>query len=172
MLHYYYYYYYYYICTMQNGFHVKLNSYLFAQIHYLLFNMAGKYACISPVLHFTPDGLPHTVSGIIIHTFNFKRDINAGAENTFSVAKPLRTEKLNKFLMYLLNTASGSFIVWTLIPKAQDAMTSVVYLYIVSATSTGDPVKGPWRNSYYIFSYSLQLQPANIRIGVLPLQIL
>jgi hypothetical protein len=44
-----------------------------------------------------------------------------------------------------------------LIPKAQDAMTSVVYLYIVSATSTGTPVNSPWWNSYYIFSYNIHL---------------
>jgi hypothetical protein len=31
-----------------------------------------------------------------------------------------------------------------LIPKTQDAMTSVLYLYIVSTTSTGAPVNGPW----------------------------
>jgi hypothetical protein len=31
-----------------------------------------------------------------------------------------------------------------LIPKAQDAMTSVVYLYTVSVTSTGDPVNSPF----------------------------
>jgi hypothetical protein len=40
-----------------------------------------------------------------------------------------------------------------LIPKAQDAMTSVVYLYIVSTTSTGDPVNRPWWNSCYTFGY-------------------
>ena len=54
---------------MQNDFHIKFNSYLFTQIFYLLFNMAGTYACISPVLHCTPDGLSQIVGGIIIHTF-------------------------------------------------------------------------------------------------------
>ena len=54
---------------MHNVFHIKFNSYLFVQIYYLLFNMAGKYACISPVLHCTPDGLPHVIIGFIIHTF-------------------------------------------------------------------------------------------------------
>jgi hypothetical protein len=44
-----------------------------------------------------------------------------------------------------------------LIPKAQDAMTSVVYLYIVSNTSTGDPVNSPWWNSYYRFNYKIRL---------------
>jgi hypothetical protein len=49
-----------------------------------------------------------------------------------------------------------------LIPKAQDAMTSVVYLYIVSTTSTGAPVNSPWWNSYYICSYNIHLHSADV----------
>jgi hypothetical protein len=49
-----------------------------------------------------------------------------------------------------------------LIPKAQDAMTSVVYLYIVSATSTGEPVNSPWWNNHYIFSYHTHLHSADV----------
>jgi hypothetical protein len=49
-----------------------------------------------------------------------------------------------------------------LIPKAQDAMTSVVYLYIVSTTSTGEPVNSPRRNSYHIFGYYVHLDSADV----------
>jgi hypothetical protein len=49
-----------------------------------------------------------------------------------------------------------------LIPKAQDTMTSVVYLYIVSTTSTGDPVNSTLWNRYYIFSYNIHLHLANV----------
>jgi len=41
-------------------------------------------------------------------------------------------------------------------------MTSVVYLYIVSATSTGDPVNRPWWNSCYIFGYYIHMPSADV----------
>ena len=83
--------------------------------------------------------------------FIFKSFFSAGAVNAVSPANPFRKEKSNIFLTYILNSAFGSFSELPLIPKAQDAMTSVVYLYIVSTTSTGDPVNRPWWNCYYIF---------------------
>jgi hypothetical protein len=46
--------------------------------------------------------------------------------------------------MFRTNYESGSFSVLPLIPKAQDAMTSVVNLPIVSATSTVEPENNPW----------------------------
>jgi hypothetical protein len=53
-----------------------------------------------------------------------------------------------------------------LIPKAQDAMTSVLYLCIVSTTSTGEPVNSPWWNNYYIFSYHIHLHFADVNCFV------
>ena len=76
--------------------------------------------------------------------FIFKRFLIAGAVNAVSVANPFRTEDPNIFRTYILNSVLGSFSELALIPKAQDAVTSVVYLYIVSTTSTGDPVNSPW----------------------------
>jgi hypothetical protein len=76
--------------------------------------------------------------------FIFKRFLISGAVNAVSAANPFRTEKSNIFRKNILNSALGSFSEWPLIPKAQDAMTSVVYLYIVSSTSTGAPVNRPW----------------------------
>ena len=77
-------------------------------------------------------------------SFRFKRFLTAGALNAVSAANPFRTEKSSIFRTFILNSALGSFSELALIPKAQDAMTSVVYLYIVSTTSTGDPVDRPW----------------------------
>ena len=76
--------------------------------------------------------------------FIFKNFLTAGAVNAVSPANPFRKEKSNIFRKNTLNSALGSFSELPLIPKAQDAMTSVVYLYIVSATSTGVPVNRPW----------------------------
>ena len=94
--------------------------------------------------------------------FKFKRFLSAGAVNAVSPANPFRTEKSNIFRKNILNSALGSFSELPLIPKAQDAMTSVVYLYIVSATSTGDPVNSPWWNSYYIFGYYIHMHSADV----------
>ena len=94
--------------------------------------------------------------------FKFKRFLSAGAVNAVSPANPFRTEKSNIFRKYILNSALGSFSELPLIPKAQDAMTSVVYLYIVSTTSTGDPVNRTWWNSYYIFGYNVSLHYADV----------
>ena len=69
--------------------------------------------------------------------FIFKRVLICGAVNAVSAANPLLIEKSSIFRTYILNPDWGSFSAWPLIPKAQDAMTSVVYLYIVSNTSTG-----------------------------------
>ena len=44
----------------------------------------------------------------------------------------------------LAKSESGSFSELLLIPKAQDAMTSVVNLAIVSFTSTVEPDNSPW----------------------------
>ena len=52
--------------------------------------------------------------------------------------------KSNIFLICRPNSESGSFSVLLLIPKAQDAMTSVVNLTIVSFTSTLEPGNSPW----------------------------
>jgi len=68
-----------------------------------------------------------------------KRFVISGAVNAVSPANPFRTEKSNIFRAYIQNSELGSSSAWPLIPKAQDAMTSVVYLYIISATSTGEP---------------------------------
>ena len=82
-----------------------------------------------------------TVSSSI--NFIFNSFLSAGAVNAVSAANPFRTEKSNIFRTYILNSALGSFNELKLIPKAQDAMTSVVYLYIVSATSNGQPFNRP-----------------------------
>jgi len=92
----------------------------------------------------------------------FKRFLISGAVNAVSPANPFRTEKSNIFRKNILNSALGSSSELPLIPKAQDAMTSVVYLYIVSTTSTGAPVDSPWWNSYYIFSYNIHLYSADV----------
>jgi hypothetical protein len=94
--------------------------------------------------------------------FIFKRFLTARAVNAVSPANPFRIEKSNIFRKNILNSALGSFSELPLIPKAQDAMTSVVYLYIVSATSTGDPVNSPLWNSYYIFGYYIHLHSADV----------
>jgi len=94
--------------------------------------------------------------------FIFKRFLTAGAVNAVSAANPFRTEDPNIFRKNTLNSALGSFSELPLIPKAQDAMTSIVYLYIVFATSTGDPVNSPWWNSYCIFSYNAPLHSADV----------
>ena len=87
--------------------------------------------------------------------FIFKSFLTSGAVNAVRPANPFRKEKSNIFRKNILNSALGSFSELPLIPKAQDATTSVVNLYIVSATSTGAPVNSPWWKSYYIFSYSV-----------------
>ena len=89
--------------------------------------------------------------------FIFKRVLISGAVSNISATNPFLIEKSNIFRTYILNSDWGSFSAWPLIPKAQDAMTSIVYLYIVSTTSTGSPVNSPWWNSYYIFSYNIHL---------------
>ena len=94
--------------------------------------------------------------------FIFKSFLTSGAVNAVSAANPFRTEKSNILRKYILNSALGSFSELPLIPKAQDAMTSVVYLYIISTTSTGAPVNSPWWNSYYIFSYSIHLHIGDV----------
>jgi hypothetical protein len=94
--------------------------------------------------------------------FRFKRILILGAVNVVSPANAFRKDKWNIFRKYILNSELGSFSAWPLIPKAQDAMTSVVYLYIVSATSTGEPVNSTWWNSYYIFSYYIHMHSANV----------
>ena len=50
----------------------------------------------------------------------------AGAENAVKVANPFRIENSNIFVENFLNSELGSFSEWLLIPKAQDAMTSMV----------------------------------------------
>ena len=94
----------------------------------------------SPVLHCAPHDLPHVSARFIINKFQPKEYLSLGAKNANRIANPLVREKWNTFLMYRPNSASGSFSELPLIPKAQDAMTSVVNLAIVSFTSTGDPV--------------------------------
>jgi len=94
--------------------------------------------------------------------FIFKLFLTSGAVNAVSPANPFRTEKSNIFRKNFLNSALGSFSELPLIPKAQDTMTSVVYLYIISTTSTGAPVNSPWWNSYYIFSYSIHLHIGDV----------
>jgi hypothetical protein len=76
--------------------------------------------------------------------FNFKKDVISGEKIPVIPANPFRKVNLNIFLRKNLNSELGSFSELPLIPKAQDAMTSVVYLYIVSAASTGDPVNSSW----------------------------
>ena len=48
------------------------------------------------------------------------------------------------FFMFRTNFESGSFSELLLIPKAHDAMMSVVNLAIVSFTSTVEPENIPW----------------------------
>ena len=67
-----------------------------------------------------------------------------GAKNAITIANPCWTEKSVIFLMRRPNSVSGSFSELLLIPKAQDAMTSVVNLAIVSFTSTAEPSNRPW----------------------------
>jgi hypothetical protein len=81
-------------------------------------------------------------------------DVNAG--------KPFTTEKSNIFRKNILNSAWGSFSELPLIPKAQDAMTSVVHLYIVSTTSTGDPINSPFESSYCIIRYEIHVHSGDV----------
>ena len=66
-----------------------------------------------------------------------------GAKNAIRIANPFLTENMNTVLMRRRNSESGSFSELLLIPKAQDAMTSVVNLAIVSFTSTVEPDNSP-----------------------------
>ena len=69
--------------------------------------------------------------------------LRCGAKNANNIAKPFLTENVNIVLMRRPNSASGSFSELLLIPKAQDAMTSVVNLAIVCFTSTVEPNNRP-----------------------------
>jgi len=53
--------------------------------------------------------------------------------------------------MRLPNSAPGSFSELLLIPKAHDAMTSVVNLAIVSFTSNVEPDNSPWKCKFQDF---------------------
>jgi hypothetical protein len=70
---------------------------------------------------------------------SLKMELREGAKNHISDISPLLTEKSSIVRRYLRNSASGSFSELLWIPKAQEAMTSVVYLVIISVTSTGVP---------------------------------
>jgi len=94
--------------------------------------------------------------------FIFKSFFSAGAVNAVSPANACRKENWNIIRTYIPNSALGSFSELSLIPKAQDAMTSVVYLYIVSSTSTGDSVNRPGWNCYSIFSYYIHMHSADV----------
>jgi len=94
--------------------------------------------------------------------FIFKNFLISGAVNAVSPANPFLIEKSSIFRTYIRNSDWGSFSAWPLIPKAQDAMTSVVYLYNVSTTSTGSPINRPWWNSYYIFGYNSHLHSTGV----------
>jgi hypothetical protein len=69
--------------------------------------------------------------------------LRCGAKNAINITSPFWTEKSNIFLMRRPNSESVSFSELLLIPKAQDAMTSVVNLPIVSFTSTVEPDNSP-----------------------------
>jgi hypothetical protein len=79
-------------------------------------------------------------------------EFSEGAKNHISDTSPFRIVKSNASRRYLLNSASGCFSELLWIPKAQEAMTSVVYLAIVSFTSTGEPVNRPRYVSYCVVS--------------------
>ena len=61
-----------------------------------------------------------------------------------TIKSPFQTEKSNIVLIRPQNSESGSFSELPLIPKAQDAMTSVVNLPNVSFTSIVEPDNSPW----------------------------
>jgi len=67
-----------------------------------------------------------------------------GANHANCIASPFLTENVKILLKVCPNSASGSLSELLLIPKAQDAMTSVVNLPIVSFTSTVEPGNSPW----------------------------
>jgi len=66
------------------------------------------------------------------------------AKNAANIANPFLTENVNMLLMFRPNSESGFFSELLLIPKAQDAMTSVENLAIVSVTSTVEPDNSPF----------------------------
>jgi len=70
--------------------------------------------------------------------------LRCGANHAINIAKPFLTENENTVRMRRPNSESGSFSELLLIPKAQDAMTSVVNLDIVSFTSTVEPDNRQW----------------------------
>ena len=67
-----------------------------------------------------------------------------GANHANSIANPFLIVNLKTLVKFRPNSESGSFSELLLIPKAQDAMTSVVNLDIVSFTSTVEPDNSPW----------------------------
>ena len=69
--------------------------------------------------------------------------LRCGAKNAKSIANPFLTENVNTVLTCRPNSEYGSFSELLLIPKAQDAMTSVVNLAIISFTSTVEPDNSP-----------------------------
>jgi hypothetical protein len=76
--------------------------------------------------------------------FSRKILLREGENHANSIASPFLTENVNILLMCRPNSESESFSELLLIPKAQDAMTSVVNLAIVSFTSTVEPEKSPF----------------------------
>jgi hypothetical protein len=72
--------------------------------------------------------------------FSLIKDSTEGAKNCNIAVRTLRNIQSNKVHRRRLNAASVTFSELPLIPKDQDAMTSVENLAIVSITSTGDPV--------------------------------
>ena len=102
-----------------------------------------------------------------------------GAKIVITITNPFWTEKSNIVLMRRPNSESGSFTQLLLIPKAQEAMTSMVNLAIVSFTSTVEPDDSPWycyyqdfqllilkfkKNSYFVALIANFLSTSNHRV--------
>jgi hypothetical protein len=110
--------------------------------YYFIKNICKKLF-FSPVLHCIPDALPYVVVRFSSIKFSRKILLRCGANHANSIAHPFLTVNVNTLLTRLPNSESGSFCDLLLIPKAQDAMTSVVNLAIVSFTCTVEPDNSP-----------------------------
>ena len=113
-------------------------------LEYYFIKYISEKIFFSPVLRCTPDALPYVVVCFIFHESQPKILLRCGAKNTSNISNPFLTENVNTVLMRRPNSESGSLSELLLIPKAQDAMTSVVNLAIVSFTSTVEPENRQW----------------------------
>ena len=128
----------------QLEFKLMRRTFLYPQsLEYHFIKCIRKKIFFSPVLRCTPDALPFVMIYFIFHEIRWNILLRCCPKNANSFDKPFLTENMHTVLMRRPNSESGSFSELLSIPKAQDAMTSVVNLAIVSFTSTVEPANSP-----------------------------